>query len=118
MKISTQILLLVIIPVFIVGCSKNDGNKIKDCERYNYGIITLKYASNSPNAHGVDTYVPKYKRKTLNKGLFQDTLHFSPGTYKLDVFAFDNAGIPIQNKHISQTVNITSCSEQVISTDF
>jgi hypothetical protein len=99
-----------------VSCSKK--NDVKDCEKNNYGIATINFASGNVKHSVIITIIPAafIRDKQINIGKTSDTLHLKPGSYLLNISSLNNNGQALDQKN--QSIAILECSEEQISVSF
>ncbi len=117
MKTNFKKITIVILIIFLnISCSKNDEEIIvKDCEKNDYGIVTINYSSNSvkhsiiitPN--GSNTF----REKISATGVVKDTLHLKTGSYSLSISSL-NASNQVIDQLPTLSATTTKCSERII----
>ena len=113
LKKSAIVILLIIINF---GCSKKDEDIIvKDCEKNNYGIVTINYSSNSVKHSVVITANANstFREKISAIGVIKDTIHLKTGAYSLSISSINNANEAIDQLPILSATP-TKCSERII----
>ncbi|MFB9108236.1 hypothetical protein [Flavobacterium gyeonganense] len=116
MKIEIKkVVIIILLALLSYNCSNNDEKIIlEDCEKHNFGVLTLNYSSNSVN-HKVfilskDLTISRTKTSAI--GILKDTLHLKTGSYTLSISSFTKENQETQIPDMSVTT--TKCSERII----
>jgi hypothetical protein len=113
---------LLILSALFLGFSacKKKAEEIKDCEKNNYGVVTVTFTSTA-NRHSILINYPgtAYSRdEIVPKGQASDTVHLPPNTvpYSFSISSLDDGGAAIDQSNKTSTVS--KCSEATLSVNF
>ena len=116
MKNLKKIKIVILVLLINSSCSQKDDEIIvKDCEKNNFGIITVNYTSNSAKhsllitPNGSSTF----REKITPLGKSKDTLHLKSGSYSLNISSLNNSNLVIEQLPVVN-VTTTKCSERAI----
>ncbi|WP_254560975.1 hypothetical protein [Dyadobacter diqingensis] len=102
------------------ACSNKEEEVItQDCEKNEYGIITVNYTSGSVK-HAIDITTNGsgvVRTKITAVGVIKDTLHLKTNTYVLSIASVNSAGLVI-DQFPAVNVMTSKCSERTIDTNF
>ncbi|MBS3914918.1 MAG: hypothetical protein KG003_10485 [Bacteroidetes bacterium] len=101
------------------SCKKNSA-EIKDCDKNNYGTITINFSSTVYRHSILITYPGSgnSREKIVAKGVASDTVHLAPNAnnYPVNVSSIDDFGAAIEQK--TEFATITKCGEVKFSFNF
>lgn len=102
------------------SCNKKDktSTEVKDCEKNNYAIITVNFASDT-NKHSVIVTPDgssSFREKTFNKGTTSDTIHVAPGVYALNISSLNESNQALDSKNVPAAVS--QCGNLPVSVSF
>lgn len=121
MKTQIKKTAILISSIFLTfACSNKDEEVItQNCEKNDYGIVTVNYTSGSVRHSIIITTIDSgvAREKITAAGVLKDTLHLKTNTYVLSIASVNSAGLVIDQ---FPAVNVTTskCSERTIDTIF
>lgn len=109
--------------IFFADCKKkttNDNNTVKDCEKNNYGVVTVNFGATT-HIHSILVTFPGTSishEKIVPKGQSSDTLQLKPNSsaYPISISSLDSVGAAIDQSN--KTATVSKCSAETFSVPF
>jgi hypothetical protein len=100
-----------------LGCEKDTDEPFKDCEKGNYGIVTVTFgATTAQHTIRIAYSATSFRQKVIAAGNSSDTVHVRTGTYPLSISSVGSGGQVLET--YNRLVVTERCNEQTFGVTF